>query len=361
MRKYFLYLIFCLASCGESPSFKANSNDGEETQLASEAGQRGERDRDNEDMGRPSWVEDLENALDRDGNKNLSTMALSNDLVGEPQKRRIASRDTGVGFKPGTRKKSVDIIFVVDGSASMGKFLSNVRHTFSGFIPALSPLDWKAWFINAEHGGSRLFLFPSRDGKPFQLENNGRLMVEQYTLTSRMKNHEQIFYWTLGIDRPVNWQRTHIHRRTKYNTCLLPPGCQGWNEEPLKALKSSFTSSKEHFRKDADVAAVIITDSDEAKGKPDIERVKPAYVLSDFEQAFKGEKELLVYGITVRPGDENCQSQYGRGLTNENAYSVYVSELIKKTKGSGFSLCDKSFVPLARKIVYDFQNQWTRL
>lgn len=369
----FVIMAWLFVSCESDMSFTTD-NGSDETRLSSQrrdASKRGERRNRNRDSSSeedaPRWAKDLDNRLSLSGRKGKRMrQGLSNDLVGgkkpeDSSPLKVASNQIATGEDSSGEGKPVDIIMIPDGSVSMGRFLMNVRDTFNGFIPALSPLDWKMWFINSEHGGSRLFIFPSRDGKAMELENNGRLLVEQYTLTKSLPNHEQIFMDTLGIHRPKDWHRIYDQRRKRYNTCLLPPHCQGWNEEPLKALKTSFTNSRQHFRNNADiVAAVIITDSDEGRRSKESDRVRAEYVLADFDRIFQKEKELLVYGITVKPGDTNCQNQYGKWLTNENAYSVYISDMIKKTQGTNFSLCSKNFTPVAKKIVYDVQNSWQR-
>ena len=58
----------------------------------------------------------------------------------------------------------------------------------------------------------------------------------------------------------------NIRVRTTIETspCVLSPGCQGWNEQPLKALQSSFGVNHSFFRPGADVVAIIFSDSDEA-------------------------------------------------------------------------------------------------
>ena len=369
----FIVLAWFFVSC--EPGISFTTDDGwDESRLASRSDSPDRRKRrnrnksssDEEDV--PSWARDLDKGLNLGGGKKGKNVrrGLSSDLVGEKPSGdasplKVASNKIATGEGSPAREKAVDIIMIPDGSVSMGRFLSNVRDTFNGFIPALSPLDWKMWFINSEHGGSRLFLFPSRDGRAMELEDNGRLLVEQYTLTKSVSNHERIFMDTLGIHRPKDWHRIYSQKRKRYNTCLLPPHCQGWNEEPMKALKTSFANSRQHFRQNADiVAAVIITDSDEGRRSEDSDRVRAEYVLADFDRVFQKEKELLVYGITVKPGDTQCQNQYGRWLTNENAYAVHISELIQKTQGTNFSLCSQNFTPVAKKIVYDVQNSWQR-
>lgn len=135
--------------------------------------------------------------------------------------------------------------------------------------------------------------------------------------------------------------------------CHLPPYCQSWNEQPLKSLNSALVRNDEYFREDADVAAIIISDSSEGAGLRPEKRMTAERVKDTFIENHPN-KNMIAYGILMI--DEECQEEYGRGWADEDKFSVEIAELAGLTDGTNYSLCDDSYAPLARQIVSDFQH-----
>ena len=291
--------------------------------------------------------------------------------TGTPSAQRKVSVITDEVVPKPAQKKQVDVLVVVDASASMDRFLKNVPHTFDGFTSKLSEyLDWSMIFVNTDHGNNFFLLdILSRDGRPFRLEDRG-IPLDRYILTNQTPNHERIFINTIGTHYEDNWYRnrrrmdsdsTRTRRRvdsTRPPRRQLSPPPELWREQPLLVIRSFLINYRQDMlRKNADMAILIMTDGDEALGLSEVRRTRPGHVTSDFYEFHKDQKRLLVYSISIRPEvDQECQKEYGKGLLtpDEDTYSHFVSGLVQRTGGVGFSLCAPNFVPLAETMGEDF-------
>ena len=256
--------------------------------------------------------------------------------------------------RPSPRTGKVDIVFIVDSSNSMNHFLRNVKNTFRGFVPVLSSaLDWQMMFTNAEYGG----LF-NKKSRAMPLEDNGKRLWNTYYLTKDMPKRESIFLDSLRLQDHYEYLDDSGER--ELSSCEIAPGCQSWNEQPLKALKYSFAQNRSFFRPGADVVAIIFSDSDEAEHISPAERTKAQEVVQAFHKQWgQDAKNLKVYGIMMRPEvDATCLAKQSEGFkfAGEGLFGTELMKMVEITEGKAFSLCEKSYLPLAKKIVSDFQK-----
>jgi hypothetical protein len=255
----------------------------------------------------------------------------------------------------------VDFIFIVDSSNSMNHFLRRVDKTFSGFLPVINAgLDWKIMFTHADHGDHGFFLanWASAEGRAFSLERDGRRLLGEKYLTKDIKDYRRVFIDTLRLHDVFEYYDNNNEQ--ELSSCDLPPGCQGWNEQPLKALQGAFVRNRSFFRPGADVAVVIFSDSDEGENSKPESRVKAQDVVKSFHSEWGDEgKTLKAYPIIMIPGeDEECMKKYSSGFWGgEGIFGVELARMAKVTNGTSISLCAKSYTPLARKIVSDFNSR----
>ena len=275
----------------------------------------------------------------------------------------------------------VDILFVIDGSRSMNYFLAEeeMRNKFQSFISDTKHLDSRILFTSARYYRPQGFsgIFRRREGlngKALNLQNAEGLLEEKY-LTADREDYEEVFFHSLS-------------RSKRRGECRLPPGCTDRNEQPLKALRSSFLSNQDLLRESADFAAVIITNTDEARVDSRNEGDLVESVVREFETVFGNHKRLFVFSIIVLPErgmeemaredrsndrfddrrregreeqstsiESSClreqkQAQPGfLGLFRESAPGLKISELARKTGGGNFSICLRDFSVLSKAIV----------
>ncbi len=310
----------------------------------------------------------------------------------------------------GSNGRAVDILFVVDTSESMHQFLLNAPAYFRGFIQALSPLDWRIFFTNSNWGlrniwGNAVSIFKSAphydNGELIPLENNGRLL-DQYVLSKSMLDYESIFIDTLSYHVKGTYKmhkygnqhkdhdqkdRDHSDQYNQYDeydwdggydwedndgyfdssnmidvpVSYLSPGVGSWHEQPLKTLIVALRKHKYKFRYHAHKVIVIISNSDEGGDFPDLPHVRTTAddVLQFVGELYPHQRERFTgYGIIMIPGDVACRTQYDNShlvaeAKRDARYGVELARLAEITGGMNFSICDRSFVPLAQKILSD--------
>ena len=313
-----------------------------------------------EPAGPPQFVADLQEKVEPAIGKRSRQVATT-DLVGDTPPEKVVVPPLSTPAMPAAPAApaapvKADVVWITDSSNSMLHFLRKVPKTFAGVIPALSPLDWQMMFTNADYG------WFSRDGRAMPLEDNGQVLLGQKYLTKNMQNHASIFMDTLRVHKHYEYLDKRGDQELRSNE--LPPYSQLWNEEPLKALKASFIENDDFHRLDADVLiGIIFSDGEEGEHTDPTERVKAEEVIQAFKDKFgKTGKKLLVYSIIMIPEkDAKCVEKYRwkgllGGYGGEGVFGVELAHMADQTGGKNFSLCDESYVPLARQIVSDVQR-----
>ena len=247
--------------------------------------------------------------------------------------------------------KAVDIVFFLDTSRSMNFYLhSGFEQRFKNFIPIISNRDWRLLFTNTSYSEKDGF-FSSKfssawNGKAMKLESKENILNQRY-LDSSTANYSDVFLYTITRkpDRADN-------DKQKVNKCQYPPYCQNRKEQPLHALKSSFALNKTLLRKEADLAVVIITNTDEYKSKS-IKKITTEDILHEFKKQYGLEKRLMVFSLIVLPGDKICLEENldRQFLFKEAEEGKHIADLAKNAGGGNFSICLKDYSVVARTIV----------
>jgi hypothetical protein len=117
------------------------------------------------------------------------------------------------------------------------------------------------------------------------------------------------------------------------------------DERPMRALMQAFskrnTDNAGFFRKNTDLAVVLLTDEDEASNG-NVTANKPSEVVDAFVKAFGGYTNLVVYGIMVAPTDQAC---YNAEKSTGTKYANLLAELVDMTGGEIGSICDADYAP----------------
>lgn len=259
---------------------------------------------------------------------------------------------SGVGISSvGSSKKAVDILFVIDTSHSMYFYLNHAfKKRFQNFVSIVNTnLDWRMMFTNAGYskGGFWSFLSSAMNGKAMCVESEEKVLDRNY-LDNTLPYYKDIFRYTITRDPE---RIDYDDRGQTENECSYPPHCQG-NEQPLRALKASFSANKHITRKEADFVAVIITNTDEDPGK-DSPPLKTKEIINEFEKVYGSSKRLMVMNLIVLPKDKKC-------LKENNDHQMFfaqtemgerIFDLATQTGGGNFSICLKDYSIVAKTIV----------
>ena len=292
-------------------------------------------------------------------------------------------------------QKQVDILFVVDANPElMDVYLKNVHQSFKGFIPALSEVDWKIGFTNADYdpAAGSYYRHDLLAGKIMPLENNHQELTEKALYFKTPKN-EPIFLNTLK-----RFELKDAPRQTSIRPCDLPPYCHSQAKNPVQSLIQAVSVNPGFFRENSYAAAVIITNGDEQTisglgandpgvnpvgmvhqvgAKPGrvwlaspraVQNPPPSLALSPRQEAgrrltslldqaflrhYGPRRKLKVYSISIIPNDAFCLNQSAsQHLQNlpEIAYSHTIYEVVMLTKGRMISICSPNYTALAKAL-----------
>ena len=231
--------------------------------------------------------------------------------------------------------RQVDILFVLDTSASMRKNLINFKRKFAGFLDYFSGWDWRLAITNADHGATGFSLSgKALKGKIMRLERRGRILNKFY-LSSSTPNYNEIFLDSIS---------QHVHGEYEASACSLPPYCQGRKEQPLKSLKSALQKNEDFFRPSADLIVILASNSEERSDSSN-RITQPEEVIAQFQNLYGTRKNFKVYGVIVPKGDRSCLSK--NIYMQEGAFSEKIARLSQITGGEVFSLCDSSYQDMA--------------
>ncbi|MDE0119998.1 MAG: hypothetical protein OXM55_08345 [Bdellovibrionales bacterium] len=267
---------------------------------------------------------------------------------------KIAVRKSVKVFVP----RPLDFFFVMDTSSSMRHHLqeSVIKRKFSGFLSYFLEFDWQLIITNSNHSDNMFFLFNvgALKGKAMNLERNGTVLNFPY-LHPEISGYNQIFLDSISRHRLGKYKKDIGDGFGNIDPCELPPYCEGNQEQPLRSLKSGL--SKNQFREEADLVAIVISNSKERANDP-ASATQPEEVIEEFKKIHGEQKRFEVYGIIITEDDPNCLNENiaQQFFFPEGAISEKVIILSEITGGKVFSICSPDYQYLAQHIRDSFSK-----
>ena len=257
--------------------------------------------------------------------------------------------------------RPLDVLFVIDTSESMHKNLMVFKEKFLGFLNYLDQLDWKIAITNADHGETGFFLFNlgALKGKAMNLENAGKVLNLRY-LHSNIPNYNNIFLDSISRHSLGKYKKYGGEKGPEnVGYCELPPGCQSLQEQPIKSLKAALGKNKGFFRKEADLIAIVISNSKE-RGNDQDAATQPIEVIEEFHAIHGLKKRFKVYGIIITEDDQQClnQNKIQQFFFPEGAFSEKIDHLSEITGGEVFSICSSDYQALGQSVFNSFIKGW---
>lgn len=226
---------------------------------------------------------------------------------------------------PSDSAPKVDVLFVIDNSASMRDEQLKLGDRLSAFVDHLSDVDWQVGITTTD----------TSDG-PFGLK--GSLVqlhgLNQYILTKNTPNYKEVFANTVVRPEGVN----------------CGSNCPSIVERPLEAAMLALAKGEASgfIRPGAELAIVILSDADEGgDGSGDI--TTPQFLLGTAASVFNQEKRITGYGIIVEPGDADCLNQQ-RQFSPNSFYGYNAAMLAHLTGGVTGNICDNNYSHSLKKI-----------
>ena len=217
-----------------------------------------------------------------------------------------------------TRAK-VDVLFVVDNSASMLEEQQKLGSRLSSFISSLAKIDWQIGVTTTDTSNG-----------PFGLK--GSLVTLDGTnskiLNKNTPNYETVFQNSVVRDELIGCQ---------------DPNCPSADERPLEAIAMAIdkrnSDNSGFFRPGADLAVVILSDEDE-RSSGGSGAMQPSEVITRYKIATGGQTSIAAFGIIIEPGDSTC---YSAQSSNGGSYGRAASLFASLTGGVTGSICDTDY------------------
>ena len=255
--------------------------------------------------------------------------------------------------------RPLDFFVVMDTSASMHHHLIIFKEKFFDFLRYFFGWNWKLAMTDANHGDNMFFLsnIGALKGKAMNLERDGTILDLRY-LHPGILGYNQIFLDSISKHRPGEYTK-HGGRDgfEDVDPCDLPPYCQGDQEQPLRSLKSALSKNPDFFREEADLVAIVVSNSKERASDPG-SATQPEEVIEEFERIHGTQKRFTVYGIIINENDPGCLNQniIQQFFFPEGAISEKIAILSERTGGKTFSICSSDYQELAQHILDSFSK-----
>ncbi len=237
----------------------------------------------------------------------------------------------------------VDIMFILDTDDPMDFYFDEgiFQKRFKDFISIIDQnfKNWQWFYTHADDDDEDTI------GVALSLESETKIL-DSHVLTPKTPDYEEVFMYSI-TETPARGPGT--------TRCQYPPYCQD-DPSPLAALKVAFSKNKHLTRAEADLVAVIITNSDEAPEEEN-KGTRATEVLKEFRDVYGSTKKLYVFNIIILPDDRECwkENDNNLGFFAQLWNNVYegkkVASLVQKTGGGNFSICLDDYSKVARSIV----------
>lgn len=227
----------------------------------------------------------------------------------------------------------VDVLFVVDNSASMLDEQQKLATRLASFVNSLVGVDWQIAITTTDLSGG-----------PYS--SNGRIVdmvgtaVPTKILTRSTPNYEKVFLDT------VTANGTDLRCESDVSKCA------SGDEQPLEATRLAITKRNTDnlgfFRQSADFVTIVLSDEDElSTGDSVYDPTTAEDVLSLAKIVWGEEKNVTGFGIIIKPFDSACyNSQYSSG----GNYGDFVQHFANITKGETGSICAGDYGPALSSI-----------
>lgn len=222
-------------------------------------------------------------------------------------------------FTQGIVSKKLDILFVIDNSASMAEEQQKMGERIDSFLDSLYDVDWQIGITTTDVSDGKY-------GVKGQLLNF--VGTSGYILNKNTPNYTVAF-------------KNTIQRSESY---LCGTDCASGDEQPMRAaimaIEKRNTENRGFFRSGADLGLLVLSDEDEKSSGP-ATATPAAEVVATVDAAWGMSKKLMTYGMIIIPDDNVCLGANSTG----GHYGTFVMSLATLTGGLVGSICAENYAP----------------
>lgn len=222
-------------------------------------------------------------------------------------------------------RRAIDFLFILDHSSKNARNLmaQTLSPRFKNFPSQIShiDIDWRIYFLTSSVSTRPNHLQPNL----MPLELNGVVIDSPFLSTQMAQNFYESQPGDIFID-------TLSYKQAR--SCKLPPYCASRNSksQPLRVLNQFLKESgKQILREEAELAVIIITNSDEEVVSKNSIQTSPSAIVQSVQSIFSKDKKFYSAGIIPSPSDKACSKQ---------KYARHIASFILETEGVFINICD---------------------
>lgn len=226
---------------------------------------------------------------------------------------------------PTDSRPKVDVLFVIDNSASMKDNQLKLGERLSSFLSSLQTVDWQIGITTTDTSSGPWGI----KGSLVKLDG-----LDQYILNKHTPNYEDVFARTVVRPEGVN----------------CGSNCPSLVERPLEAATFALAKGLSNglIREGAELAVVVLSDADEGGDGLGV-ITTPQFLLGTAATLFNQTKRVTGYAIVVEPGDTDCLAKR-RAYTSYSYYGYNAALLATLSGGVTGSICDSNYSKSLKKI-----------
>ena len=261
--------------------------------------------------------------------------------------------------------KPIDILFVLDTSASMSYWYhaSHFKKKLKHFIPRLRRVSWRIFFTTASLRKSVGTYSQGITGQAMPIESKSGLLSQRTLDSSSVQrdrsflngdrgslNPEKLFFYTMTKEPNREHEGSGRDSTDNFYANKYPP-YMGGGEYPLRALQSSFAVNKSLMREEADLVAIIVSNTDENPQKKSPDPTAKS-IMQEFQKVYGESKSLFLLNLIILPGDKKCLAEQNsrQFLFKESHEGQKIAKVAEEIGGGNFSICMGDYSPLADTI-----------
>lgn len=218
----------------------------------------------------------------------------------------------------GVDNNKVDLLVVIDNSASMATEQANMAARFSTLIDQLQGLDWQVGVITTDVSSDANL----KDGRLIAMDTAG----SQFVISSQMDINRAKEDFARVIQRKESGSGSEQGIKATYRAL----------ERALQADNLAVNKpNRDLIRADAAFAVLVVTDANETPtgGKAEA-RNSGDNLINFIMNSYGGGKNFVFNSIVVKSGDSAC-----RGKDGNESYGAAYEDLSRKTDGIIGTVC----------------------
>ena len=245
----------------------------------------------------------------------------------------------------------IDVLFVVDNSASMYAIQQSIGQKFPSLFSTLKQYDYHVAVTTTD--------ISSTTNPPSTLNQSGALQDGKLIsladgtsfISSSSSNPDSLFSGVIARPETLaceQWIKSSCPAGGCIDITAYHQNCPSEDTRAIAASQLNLTSDSTGFlRNNAPIAIVILSNADErasggtaTNSQPLTQNDMPAALIS---AAAALNKPLSVYSIIIQPGDTSCYQAQDFSSTLFGWYGTNYQNLAQQTGGASSSICASDF------------------